>query len=371
MKYYLISGEASGDIHGSKLMEDIKIYDNKADFRYWGGDQMKSQGGKLVKHFKNHSFMGFWEVLKNILSIIKNLKFCKKDIKLFNPDLIIYIDYPGFNLKIAKWAKKNNFKNIFYISPQIWAWKENRIKSIKRDIDKMFVILPFEKEYYKNIHNYEVTYTGNPLVKIINDELKLKSSKFLLKHDINNKNKIIALLPGSRKQEISMMLPTLIKVSRKFLKYKFLIAGAPGISENFYKKIIGDHNIKIIFNETYEILKISQAAIVTSGTATLETALFNIPQIVCYKSSLISYLIAKKIIKLKYISLVNLIMNKKIVNEIIQNKFTTEIIANELKSILNGKTRKKQLYNYSKLKKKLSDYEDIESIGKKIVSFLK
>ena len=371
MKYYLIAGEASGDIHGSKLMEDIKIYDNQAIFRYWGGDKMKSQGGKLVRHFKNHSFMGFWEVFKNLITIINNLRFCKEDIRLFNPDIIIYIDYPGFNLKIAKWAKNNNFKNIFYISPQIWAWKENRIKSIKRDIDKMFVILPFEKKYYKKIHNYEVTYTGNPLVEIINNVKKIKSSDFLLKHNINKEKKIIALLPGSRKQEISVMLPTFIKVSKEFIKYRFIIAGAPGISKNYYKKIIKNHDIKIIFDKTYDILKISDAAIVTSGTATLETALFNVPQIVCYKSSSLTYFIAKKIIKLKYISLVNLIMNKKIVSEIIQKDFKTDIIMTELRSILNGEIRERQLLNYSILKKKLTDFEKNETIGEKIVNFLK
>ena len=371
MKYYLISGEASGDLHGSKLMEDIKLYDKLAEFRYWGGDKMKSQGGTRVKHYKNHSFMGFWEVFKNIYTILKNIRFCKKDILIFNPDVIIYIDYPGFNLKIAKWAKNNNFKNIFYISPQIWAWKENRINSIKRDIDQMYVILPFEEDYYFKKHNHKVTYTGHPLTEIINAENKINSADFLKSNNISSNIKIIALLPGSRKQEIIKMLPLFVKVAQIFSDYKFIIAGSPGIDSEFYDKFIKKSNVKIIIGNTYKILKISKAAIVTSGTATLETALFNIPQIVCYKSSTLSYLIAKRIIKLKYISLVNLIMDENIVKEIIQHKFIIKNVAYELNKVLNGEFRQKQLSSYKRLNHKLNEFKIKDSLGKKITDFLK
>ncbi len=372
MKYYLIAGEASGDLHGSNLMVDIKLFDPLCQFRFWGGDKMKSQGGYMVKHIKETSYMGFWEVSKNIIKILNNLKLCKKDIIAFNPDVIIYIDYPGFNLRIAKWAKKNNFKNIYYISPQIWAWKENRITSIKRNIDKMYVILPFEKDYYKTKHNYDVTYVGNPLVELINKKKKSKNLSFFKKNKISSKSKIVALLPGSRKQEIKKILPTLINVSKDFLDYKFIIAGAPGISSDFYTDFIkNSYNVKLIFNQTYELLTFSKAAIVTSGTATLETALFNVPQIVCYKSSLLNYLIAINLIKLKYISLVNLIMNDKVVEEIIQRKLIVKNINEELKKILNTKYRKNQILLYKNLKKKLIKEKSNNSIGKKIVKFLK
>ena len=371
MKYYIISGEASGDIHGSELILELKKYDKSAQIRFWGGDKMKSAGGKLIKHYKKISFMGFWEVFINLPKIINNLAFCKKDIKIFNPDVIIYIDYPGFNLRIAKWAKNNNYTNIYYISPQIWAWKESRIKIIKSCIDKMFVILPFEKEYYKVKHNYNVSYVKNSLIDKIKKFKELKKNDFFKKNKINYNTKIIALLPGSRKQEIKKMLPTFDKISRNYSKYLFVIAGVKEIDKKFYLKFIINKNVKLVFDQTYDILNNSFAAIVTSGTATLETALFGVPQIVCYKSNPISYFIAKKIINLKYISLVNIIMNKKVVEEIIQGDFNVNKISNEINKILDGKIRTNQIENYKKIEKKFTDEKHLANLGKDIVGFLK
>ena len=371
MKYYIIAGEASGDIHGSELILELKKYDKSANIRFWGGDKMKSAGGKLIKHYKKISFMGFWEVFINLPKIINNLAFCKKDIRKFNPNAIIYIDYPGFNLRIAKWAKKNNFTNIYYISPQIWAWKESRIKIIKSCIDKMFVILPFEKDYYKIKHNYNVSYVKNSLIDKIKKFKKLNKSNFLNKNKIKLNSKIIALLPGSRKQEIKKMLPTFSKISTNYSQYLFVIAGVKEIDKKFYLKYIKNKNIKLIFDQTYDILNNSVAAIVTSGTATLETALFGVPQIVCYKSNPLSYFIAKKIINLKYISLVNIIMNKKVVEEIIQGDFNINKISEEINKILDVNIRTNQIENYLKIQKKFTDNKYLGNLGKEIVGFLK
>ncbi len=353
MKYYIIAGEASGDLHASNLMKAIMSKDPDASFRFFGGDKMKGIGGTLVKHYRDLAFMGFWEVFINLFTILKNIAFCKKDIIEYKPDAIIYIDYPGFNLRIAKWAKKEGFKNLYYISPQIWAWKENRIKSIRRDLDALYVILPFEKEYYKKTHNYNVNYVGSPLADVVQEVLKEKDD-FLETQGININTKIIALLPGSRKQEIIKMIPTFLKVIKRFPDFKFIIAVAPGIDFNWYQQFLKNENVLLVQNQTHQLLKNSYAAIVTSGTATLETALFRVPQIVCYKSSYLSYQIAKRIITLPYISLVNLIMDKEIVSEILQNDFTVDRIEHELRLITASEKREQQLKSYEQLAEKLS-----------------
>jgi lipid-A-disaccharide synthase len=369
MKYYIIAGEASGDLHGSNLISEIKNKDPKASFRCWGGDLMKASGGNLVKHFKDLSFMGFWEVFINLNTILKNLRFCKKDIVLFNPDAIIYIDYPGFNLRIAKWAKKKSFNNHYYISPQIWAWKERRVNIIKKYINSLYVILPFEKEFYKKKHNYSVKFVGHPLMDHIPNK-KLNKS-FIEEIKLNTNMAIIALLPGSRKQEIKKILPVFLKVSEKFKNKQFVIAGSPGIDKEFYNSIIKKSSVKIIFKKTYDLLQHSEAALITSGTATLEAALFNVPQIVCYKTSIISYLIAKKIVKLKYISLVNLIFNKEVVKELIQKNCSEKLIENELKRLLSKKGREALSKSYKLLFKSLGNSGASKRTAELIVNSIK
>ena len=317
MKYYIISGEASGDLHGSNLIKHLHQLDVHANIRCWGGDLMEAAGATVVKHYRDLAFMGFVEVIANLPTILKNIKFCKDDILNFKPDVIIFIDFPGFNLKIAEWAKDQSFKTVFYISPQIWAWKESRIKTIKKCVDKMLVILPFEKDYYKKF-DYEVDYVGHPLIEVIKD---FKANP--LGQSINTNKRIIALLPGSRKQEIKKKLPVMLEVSKSFPDYQFVIAKSPGQEDVFYEPFMTTyHNVSAVKNQTYNLLNQASAALVTSGTATLETALFGVPEVVCYKGSAISYAIAKRIIKVKYISLVNLIMDRPVVKELIQDDFT-------------------------------------------------
>ena len=361
MKYYIIAGEASGDLHGSKVMESIKKLDKKAKFRFWGGEKMKGIGGEIVKHINQLSFMGFWEVLKNTKTILKNINFCKSDINSYQPDKIIYIDYPGFNMLIAKWAKTNGFQNHFYISPQIWAWKESRIKKIKRYIDYLYVILPFEKEYYKKKHNLDVHYVGHPLVEIISNEKK-NTDLFPLRLT----KPVIALLPGSRKQEIKKMIPVFKSVINHFSNYDFIIAGVSNINKEWYSKILRNDNIKIVYDKTYNLLKRSTAAIVTSGTATLETALFNVPQIVCYKSSLFSYLVGKLFIKLKFISLVNIIMEREIVKELIQKDCSKTNIIYELSKLLKKQNILRVKDEYKELINRLGKEETSLKVAKLI-----
>ena len=361
MKYYIIAGEASGDLHGSNVMGSIKKIDKKAKFRFWGGEKMKGIGGEIVKHVNQLSFMGFWEVLKNIKTILKNISFCKSDINTYQPDKIIYIDYPGFNMVIAKWAKINGFQNHFYISPQIWAWKESRIKKIKRYIDYLYVILPFEKQYYKQKHNLDVHYVGHPLVEIISNE---KKNTDLFTFELTKP--IIALLPGSRKQEIKKMIPVFKSVINQFSDYEFIIAGVSNIRKEWYDKFLKDDKIKIVYDKTYNLLKRSTAAIVTSGTATLETALFNVPQIVCYKSSLFSYLVGKIFIKLKFISLVNIIMEKEVVKELIQNDCTKRNIVYELSQLLKNENILRVKKEYEKLRGRLGGEETSLKVAKLI-----
>lgn len=353
MKYYIIAGEASGDLHASNLIKEIKTTDANAEFRCWGGDLMQAQGATIVKHYRDLAFMGFAEVLMNIRTILKNLAFCKEDIKLYQPDVIIFIDYPGFNLKIAEWAKAGDFKTFYYISPQIWAWKQNRVHKIKKCVDKMFVILPFEKDFYKKF-DMDVDFVGHPLLDAIANRNKLPFETFCQENNLSNKP-IIALLPGSRKQEISKMLPLLLSVTNKFTDYQFVIAGAPSQDKSVYETFL-NRNVSIIENKTYQLLEQSSAALVTSGTATLETALFNVPQVVCYKGNKISFLIAKAIVKVNYISLVNLIMDNEVVTELIQEKLTTKNLTEELEKLLNTDNRTIISKKYAELKQKLGGY---------------
>lgn len=354
MRYYVIAGEASGDLHGSNLLKELYQQDARSEFRCWGGDMMKAAGAELVKHYRELAFMGFVEVLLNLRTIFKNLAFCKKDITEYQPDAIILIDYPGFNLRIAEWAKKQGYRIIYYISPQVWAWKENRVKKMKQCIDRMLVILPFEKDYYKNKWNWEVEYVGHPLVEVVNDFLanQLSSPERLTE----STKKTIALLPGSRKQEILKKLPVMLELSRFFPDYQFIVAKAPGQDDVFYQSMLAPYqNVGAVANQTYALLTRSSAALVTSGTATLETALFGVPEVVCYKGSAISYEIAKRIISIKYISLVNLIMDKPVVKELIQNDMTVDNLRKELDLLLNDEAKKNQLKeDYYRLKDLLS-----------------
>lgn len=349
MRYYIIAGEASGDLHGSNLIKELKLLDAQTNIRCWGGDMMQQQGAELVKHYRELAFMGFYEVIKNLSTILSNIKFCKQDILIFQPDVIILVDYPGFNLRIAKWAKQQGFKIIYYISPQVWAWKESRVKSIKKCVDKMLCILPFEKTFYAK-WNYPVEYVGHPLVKVI-DDYKQRPTQTKL-----SDKPIIALLPGSRKQEILVKLPIMLEVAKQFPDYVFFVAKAPGQEDSFYSTMLDNSSSNVqSTHDTYALLNEATAACVTSGTATLETALFAVPEVICYKGSNFSYQIAKRLVNIKFICLVNLIMDKEVVKELIQQEMTSENIAQELIALLQNEDRKKGIQkNYADLKNLLS-----------------
>ncbi len=332
-------------------MKAIKEKDAQADFRFWGGDLMQKQGGNLVMHYKDLAFMGFIEVVQNLKTILNNIKFCKKDIANWKPDVLVLIDYPGFNLRIAKFAKSLGIKVVYYISPQLWAWKEGRVETIKKYVDEMLVILPFEKDFYKK-HQVEAHFVGHPLLDAISDLPTVNIEDFKQENGLNSKE-IIALLPGSREQEVKKMLEVMLSVRPYFKEYQFVIAGAPSLPKDFYKQYV-DENVHFVSNKTYDLLRCSKAALVTSGTATLETALLNIPEVVCYRGSKISYAIAKRLVKnIEYISLVNLIMDKEIVKELIQEDLNTQNLVSELQKILSGNSREKMLNNFSELQKKL------------------
>ena len=369
MKYYIIAGEASGDLHGANLMKSLFKEDKNAEIRFWGGDLMQNSGGTIVKHYRELAFMGFAEVIMNLKTILNNIKFCKIDIEKFNPDVIIFIDYPGFNMRIAKWAKKKGIKTHYYIAPQIWAWKENRIAAIKSDFDKLFVILPFEKEFFEVKHNFKVDFVGHPLIDAIHNKVYKNNSEFRTENKLTNQP-IIAILPGSRKQEIAKMLSVMLSVVSDFKDYQFVIAGAPSQEFEFYRPFIKGENVKFVANKTYDLLSNSVAALVTSGTATLETALFKVPEVVCYKGNWISYQIAKRIITLKYISLVNLIMDEEVVTELIQNECNSTRIKIELSKILTGANRKKILEKYEVLETKLGGIGASQKVAKLIVKDL-
>ena len=338
MKYYIIAGEASGDLYGSNLVKELKLKDSKADIRAWGGDLMKKQGVDLVKHYKDHNYMGFLEVIRNLGTILKNISFCKQDIKAFSPDALILIDFPGFNMRIAKYFYQYSFPVLYYIAPQVWAWKENRVEAIKKYVDKLYVILPFEKEFLKK-HGVESNYMGHPLLEhILNfkDKESVSKSKFVEEHGLEVEKPIISLLPGSRKQEIEKKLPVMLRAVSSFSKdFNIVIAGMENF-KNLYREITSNSNAKVICKDTYNLLNNSNIALVTSGTATLETAFFNVPQIVCYKTSWLSYIIAKSLVKIKYISLVNLIMDEEVVKELIQNDLSYFKLTKELNLINNA-----------------------------------
>lgn len=366
MKYYIIAGEASGDLHGSNLMKELKKKDAAAEFRFWGGDLMQNVGGTLVKHYRELAFMGFVEVAMNIRTILKNISFCKKDIAAYQPDVLILIDYPGFNLRIAPFAKSKDIPVVYYISPQVWAWKSNRVKKIKQVVDKMLVILPFEKDYYQKEWNYEVEFVGHPLIDAIEQRETPDEVTFKKKWNLQDKP-IIALLPGSRKQEIQTKLPIMLSVVDDFPEYQFVIAGAPGQDKSFYQPFL-TNNVHWVENQTYNLLQLSHAALVTSGTATLETALLNVPQVVCYKGSRISYEIGKRLVRhISYISLVNLIMDREVVTELIQNDLNYDQLKKELSDIIAGEKRNKILSDYQQLRHKLGGLGASERAAKEIV----
>jgi len=371
MKYYIIAGEASGDLHASNLVAEIKKKDKKAEFRGCGGDLMKAQGVELLKHYRTMAYMGFVEVAVNLRKVLGNIAQCKKDIVDYQPDAIILVDYPGFNFRIADFAHEKGFKVFYYISPQVWAWKRRRVKKVKRSVDKMLVILPFEEEFYKE-YGVNVTYVGNPLL----DELAkfgiANRSIFLRRNSLGEKREIIALLPGSRKQEVKRVLPVMLKAASHFPDYQFVVAGVSSLDKSLYKKILGNSDVFLIEDQTYELLQNSSAAIVTSGTATLETALFTVPEVVCYKATALSYFLAKWMIKVKYISLVNLVMDKEVVKELIQGDLTEENIVNELELLLhNGKRQRQLLEDYEELKGRLGNAGASEKAAEVIIDTMK
>jgi lipid-A-disaccharide synthase len=347
-KIYIIAGEASGDLHGSNVIRHLREMDSTLDIRCWGGDLMKQEGGKVVKHIRELAFMGFQEVLLNIRTILRNMRECKADIEKYQPDALLLIDYPGFNLRIAEWAKGKGISVNYYVSPQVWAWKQSRVFKIREVVDHMFVILPFEEDFYKKF-NYDVEYVGHPLLDAIYQyELKESASKFIERNGLS-KEPIIAVLPGSRRQEISKKLPVMLQSVEKLKGFQIVVAGAPSMDEDYYSSFLPE-GTKIVFGQTYDLLSNATAAIVTSGTATLETALFNVPEVVCYKSSPISYYIAKRLVKIKYISLVNLIMGREVVKELIQENCTPENIQRELVRILpKGDSREQMKADYKEL----------------------
>ena len=350
MRYYIIAGEASGDLHASNLMAEIKKKDKKAEFRGCGGDLMKAQGIDLVMHYRTMAYMGFVEVAVNLRKVLGNIAKVKKDIVEYHPDALVLVDYPGFNLRIADFAHEKGFKVFYYISPQVWAWKRRRVNKIKKSVDKMLVILPFEEEFYKG-YGVDATYVGNPLLDELAKFGTANRSIFLRRNSLGEKREIIALLPGSRKQEIKRMLPVMLKVVSHFPDYQFVIGGVSSIEKSLYKKIMGKTDVFLTENQTYELLQNASAAVVTSGTATLETALFTVPEVVCYKSTVLSYLIAKWMIRVKFISLVNLVMDKEVVKELIQSDLTEENIVMELEQLLHNSKRQRQL---------LEDYDDLK-----------
>jgi lipid-A-disaccharide synthase len=356
MRYYLIAGEASGDLHASNLMMALRNHDPDATFRCWGGDLMEKAGGTLVRHYRDLAYMGFLEVITHLGKIIGNLRFCKKELLSNKPDVLILVDYPGFNLRIAKFAARNGIRVFYYISPQLWAWKSTRVRTIRRYVERMFVILPFEKKFYAG-HGLEVDFVGHPLLDVIQSGTIVQDRNSFLKANSLDDRPIIALLPGSRKMEIVNMLKVMLSVVSRFTEHQFVVAGAPAIPQEFYNNILNDLPVRLLFNQTYDLLRHSEAALVTSGTATLETALLQVPQIVCYKGNPLSYAIARRIVHVPFISLVNLIYEKLLVREFIQNELTTENLFAELEKILrNEDHRKKILTGYAGI---------VESLGRK------
>lgn len=356
-KLYVISGEASGDLHGSNLLKAMLAQNPNLQIRFWGGDKMAAVAGKPVKHIKNLAFMGFIEVLKHIRTILHNIRFCKEDIAAYQPDALILIDYPGFNMRIAKWAKTQNIRVLYYISPQVWAWKQKRVYTIKEVVDKMYCILPFEKPFYEKF-GYEADFVGNPLMDAIEEFRNTSFDKeaFYIENQLDERP-IIALLPGSRVQEIKRKLPVLLEATKnKQTEYQLIIAGAPNMEEALYHRYSQGYQVKILYGKTYGILSVAQVALVTSGTATLETALFGVPEVVCYKGMYLSYWIARSLVHVKYISLVNLILDREVVKECIQGDCNPKTVASELEKILpNGVSYQRMLSDYAALKQILGN----------------
>jgi lipid-A-disaccharide synthase len=357
MKYYIVAGEASGDLHASNLIKAIRGKDPDADFRGWGGDLMEAEGCDLVKHYRDLAFMGFWEVFKNLTTVLRNINICKVDIMLYEPDVLILIDYPGFNLRIAEFAKEQNIRVVYYIAPQVWAWKKGRVKKIKANVDDLLVILPFEEAFYAK-YDYQVHFVGNPLLDAMAqfDGQSDTVRNFRQYHSLDERP-IVAILPGSRKQEITTMLPIMLQITNDFPEYQFVISTVNWQPYSLYRNILKDRQIKMVEGETYPLLLNAKAAIVASGTASLETALLNTPQVVCYKGSWLSYFIAKQLVKgINYISLANLILNKQIFSELIQGEVSRKRIGKELRAILNDeKTIEAMKSDYETLRRKLGN----------------
>ena len=364
MKYYIIAGEASGDLHGSNLIKAILKNDPAAQIQCWGGELMQAAGAKLVKHYRSLAFMGFVEVLLNLRTILSNISFCKKDITAFEPDILICIDYPGFNLRIAKWAKAKGMKVVYFIAPQVWAWKENRVPAMRASIDRLMCILPFEKAYFKDRWDWEVDYVGHPLMEVIDALENLPHPLTSLKDQ-----QVIALLPGSRKQEIQKKLPIMLSVAKEFPMEHFVVAQAPGIDADWFNSMIPNiPNVHVVAANTYAILQHSKAALVTSGTATLETALLNVPEIVCYKGNAITLALAKRFVKIKFIALVNLIMDKEVVKELIQEDLTTSNLSIELKKLLEDPSRQATIKaDYAALKQALTTGQKATEVAAGII----
>lgn len=364
-KLYIIAGEASGDLHGSNVMKEIYKHAPDTEIRFWGGDKMTETGGIRAKHIRELAFMGFVEVLMNIRTILRNIRFCKEDIAAFKPDALLLIDYPGFNMRIAEWAKQHGIKVYYYISPTVWAWKEKRVEKIRRDVYRLFVILPFEKPFYAK-HNYEVEYVGHPLLDAI--EQYNAQPEEPLRIASGDDRPLIAVLPGSRVQELKTKLPVMLSLVERFPAYRFVIAGAPNMDPQLYKELIGPRDVEVVFGQTYSLLRQSEAAVVTSGTATLETGLFEVPQVVCYIGNPISYQIAKRLVHVKYISLVNLILDRPLVTELIQNDCTPERLAKELTLVVKGGASREAIAKgYSELKGMLGQGGASEKVAQSLL----
>ncbi|HLP19927.1 MAG TPA: lipid-A-disaccharide synthase [Chitinophagales bacterium] len=364
MRYYIIAGEASGDLHGSNLIKELKKQDAQADIRCWGGDKMQAAGGTVVKHINELAFMGFFEVVKHLPTILGNISFCKKDILEYKPDVVILIDYPGFNFRLFEFLKEHGIKIFYYISPQLWAWKKGRVKKVKKYVDRMFVIFPFEKDFYEQ-YGVAVDFVGHPLL----DELSVG-----LHSEIQNlQSNMIAIIPGSRKQEITYLLPEYLKVVDQFPDYKFVVTGMSALGEDLYRSIIGNTKVELVFDKTYDVLKQSTAAIVTSGTATLETALHNVPEVICYKGSWISYFIINALIdkSIGFICIVNLICRKRVVEELIQADVNKERLTKELKTLLSPEGRNRILADYDDLRVKLGESGASARAASLMIGYLK
>ncbi len=352
MRYYIIAGEASGDMHAANLMKSLKALDPKAHFRCWGGDRMQQAGGELVKHYRELAFMGFLEVAVHLRTILGNLRICREDILAYRPDVLILVDYPGFNLRIAGFAREQGIRVVYYISPQVWAWKKSRVYGIRKNVGLMLVILPFEKEFYAR-YDYPVEFVGHPLLDAVGGKAAFGNTNGFREHNGLSDKPIIALLPGSRKQEISRMLPLMARMAGYFTGYQFVIAGAPSMEPGFYSESGRSAGLPVVFDQTHELLRHARAALVTSGTATLETALFGVPQVVCYRGSAVSFAIARRIVDVKYISLPNLVMDRQVVRELIQNDFHEEELRKELEMLMNEENRQRIMHDYRELREKL------------------